>query len=258
MGWESELALATTAAREAGAHLKDLFGKKQEVLHIDEHDIKLAADVQAEEIILRALDESGLPVLAEESGEHGDIRADGPYWVVDPLDGTGNFSRGIPGCCVSIGLYMDEGPVLGVILDFVLNELFSGVLGEGASLNGAPMTTSSVIRPKEGILATGFPKNFRYTDAAAAAMFAQMKQFMKVRMIGSSALALAYVACGRFDAYAEDRSMFWDFAAGVALVKSAGGYAQVADDDSTKWTSDVRCASTEKLWEALYKETGRT
>ena len=251
MGWESELALATKAAREAGAHLKGLFGKEQEVLHIDDRDVKLAADIQAEEIILKVLDESGLPVLAEESGEHGDLRAAGPYWVVDPLDGTGNFNRGIPGCCVSIGLYSDNGPVLGVILDFVLDELFSGVLGQGASLNGAPMTTSSVTQPKAGILATGFPKNFRYTDAAAASMFAQMERFMKVRMIGSSALALAYVACGRFDAYAEDRSMFWDFAAGVALVEAAGGYTQVEDDESTKWTSNVRCASTEKLWEAL-------
>ena len=68
MDWKSELALATTAAREAGALLKDLFGKEQEVLHVDEHDIKLAADIQAEEIILKTLDESGLPVLAEESG----------------------------------------------------------------------------------------------------------------------------------------------------------------------------------------------
>ena len=251
MDWKSELALATTAAREAGALLKDLFGKEQEVLHVDEHDIKLAADIQAEEIILKTLDESGLPVLAEESGEHGAVRAAGPYWVVDPLDGTGNFSRGIPGCCVSIGLYSDKGPVLGVILDFVLDELFSGVLGEGALLNGTPMATSSVTRPKAGILATGFPKNFRYTDAAAASMFAQMKQFMKVRMIGSSALALAYVACGRFDAYAEDRSMFWDFAAGVALVEAAGGYTQVEDDESTKWTSNVRCTSTKELWTAL-------
>ena len=251
MGWENELALATTAARAAGAHLKDLFGKEQEVLHIDEHDIKLAADIQAEEIILKVLDESGLPVLAEESGEHGEVRAAGPYWVVDPLDGTGNFSRGIPGCCVSIGLYSDESPVLGVILDFVLDEFFSGVLGEGASLNGEPMRTSAVTRPKAGILATGFPKNFRYTDVAADAMFAQMKRFMKVRMIGSSALALAYVACGRFDAYAEDRSMFWDFAGGVALVEAAGGYTQVEDDPSAKWTSNVRCTSTEELCAAL-------
>ena len=251
MGWKSELVLATTSAREAGTHLKDLFGKEQEVLHIDEHDIKLAADLQAEEIILKILDESGLPVLAEESGEHGKIRAAGPYWVVDPLDGTGNFSRGIPGCCVSIGLYSNQGPVLGVIFDFVLGEFFSGVLGQGASLNGAPMMTSSVTRPKSGILATGFPKNFRYSEAAAAAMFAQMKQFMKVRMIGSSALALAYVACGRFDAYAEDRSMFWDFAAGVALVEAAGGTTKVEDDPSAKWTSNVRCASTKELWEVL-------
>lgn len=249
MSWESELALAMTAAREAGAHLKELFGKEQEVLHIDDRDVKLAADIQAEEIILKVLDESGLPVLAEESGEHGDLRAAGPYWVVDPLDGTGNFSRGIPSCCVSIGLYSDKDP--GVIMDFVLDELFSGVLGQGTSLNDAPMTTSSVPQPKAGILATGFPKNFRYTDAAAASMFAQMKRFMKVRMIGSSALALAYVACGRFDAYAEDRSMFWDFAAGVALVEAAGGYTEIEDDESAKWMSKVRCTSTKELCAAL-------
>ncbi len=251
MEWKSELALATTAAQEAAAHLKGLFGKKQEVLHIDDRDVKLAADIQAEEIILKILGASGLPVLAEESGEHGAVQSSGPYWVVDPLDGTGNFNRGIPGCCVSIALYSDDGPVLGVIQDFVLDEVFSGLPGQGASLNGAPMTTSDVTQPREGVLATGFPRNFRYTDEAAAAMFGQMKRFMKVRMIGSAALALAYVACGRFDAYAEDRSMFWDFAAGVALVEAAGGCTQVEDDKSTKWTSNVQCTSTKELSDVL-------
>lgn len=251
MGWENERALAVTAAREAGLHLKSLFGTEQEILHIDDRDVKLAADIQAEEIILKLLDESGLPVLAEESGEHGSIGAGQPYWVVDPLDGTGNFNRGIPGCCVSIGLYATEGPVLGVIFDFVLDELFSGIVGEGASLNGAPIAASSITDPKRGVLATGFPKHYRYSEAARDLMFDRMRRFMKVRMIGSSALALAYVACGRFDAYIEDRSRFWDFAAGIALVQAAGGYTQVEDVDEPRWASNVRCTATPELWIAL-------
>ncbi len=251
VGWESELRLATKAAQDAGAHLKGLFGRDQEVLHIDDRDVKLAADIQAEEIILNVLGQTGFPVLAEESGEHGDVRAGGPTWVVDPLDGTGNFSRGIPGCCVSIALYSDEHPILGAITDFVLDEHFSGIVGQGAHLNGTAVTTSPLTGPDRGILATGFPKHYRYSEAAIASMFDLMRKFMKVRMIGSSALALAYVACGRFDAYIEDRSMFWDYAAGVALVEAAGGFVQVEDVEDLKWTSNVRCTSTPELWTSL-------
>ena len=253
MGWEKELALATKAADGAGAYLRSVFGKKQKVLHLDARDVKLEADIHAEEIILAVLDETGLPVLAEESGEHGAVGSDDPYWVVDPLDGTGNFSRGVSSCCVSIALCANGNPVLGVVKDFTLDELFAGIVGKGASLNGAPISVSALTEPKKGILATGFPKNFQYSEVDLRSMFEDMRQFMKVRMIGSSALALAYVACGRFDAYSENRVMFWDFAGGMAIVQAAGGYADFVADEDLKWASNVRCAASKDLWTALRK-----
>jgi myo-inositol-1(or 4)-monophosphatase len=246
-----ELGLAIDAARRAGETLRRTFGGEQTVTYRDARDVKLAADVAAEEQILGALAPTGLPVLAEESGVHGTLEKAGRFWVVDPLDGTMNYHRGTPGCCVSIALCDGGEPVLGVVYDFVLDELFAGAVGHGVTLNGRPVRVSEVTEPGRGVLATGFPKHFEDTEAARGAMFDAMRRFMKVRMIGSSALAIAYVACGRFDAYSEDRSMLWDFAGGVALVRAAGGEARF--DALGRWVYQVRCVAQRELWGAFEK-----
>ena len=123
------LEVAVAAVTEAGRLLLELRRKPIEVLCEPGHDIKLKADQLAEERILRILQERmPLPVLTEESGELGGVQEDSPMWVVDPLDGTFNYSRGMPMCCSSVGLWADGKPVLGAVYNFFLDELFTGIV----------------------------------------------------------------------------------------------------------------------------------
>lgn len=247
--WQEELEIAIRAAITAGELLRGGFTKTQTVLADDGHDIKLQADRDAEALILKALRLSSYPVVAEESGEHGDLRAGGPFWVVDPLDGTANFSRGVPQCCVSIALSRPDDPILGVILDFNRNDLFTGIVDAGAWHNGRPMAVSAVTHAAQGILSTGFPADFDFDDAGMRQMAEQLRKFKKVRMIGSAALALAYVACGRFDAYFEINTRFWDIAAGAALVKAAGGDIEITSTGKGTWARHVRGAANRSIWQ---------
>jgi myo-inositol-1(or 4)-monophosphatase len=137
------------------------------------------------------------------------------------LDGSVNYLRDYPHCAVSIALLEHSQPMLGVVDCFMLDERFAGVVGEGAWLNGAPMHVSTIAEPSSGILQTGVPSR---ASAESMALFeARLKTWRKVRMIGSAASALAYVAAGRAEAYRESGSMIWDVAAGCALVRAAGG-----------------------------------
>ena len=254
MNWSAELKLAIEAARAAGTRLQKIMRGHKEVLSEAGRDIKLQADRDAEAIILELLQEhSSHPVLAEESGEHG-VPEDGPFWVVDPLDGTLNFSRGIPMCCVSIGLVEHQTPLLGVVYDFNRDELFyGGPGGQAGVLDGAgverPLAVSAVRDSRKGILATGFPTNRDYGDEALQAMFMEIKRFKKVRMMGTAALMCAMVASGRVDAYAEDEIMLWDVAAGLALIKAAGGWIDVQPSTRLKWARRVRVASCAEVWQ---------
>ncbi len=249
--WESEASLAAEAARKAGAHLRDAFTRGTDVHSDAGRDIKTAADQEAEAIILQALtDGSAYPILAEESGSHGDVNPDTPVWVVDPLDGTMNFTRGLPGSCVSIALCQGESPLLGVVHDFHRDDTYVGVVGSGATLNGARIRVSERTDVKQGILATGFPTHFAFDDAACQRLFGEYQRFKKIRMFGSAALSLAYVASGRVEAYAEDAIMLWDVAAGLALVMAAGGHVSTAPAGAEPWSRIVRAANNTSVWEA--------
>jgi myo-inositol-1(or 4)-monophosphatase len=137
-----------------------------------------------------------------------------------------NYLRDYPHCAVSIALLQAGAPVLGVVDCFALDECFSGAIGEGARLNGAPIRVSTIAEPASGILQTGVPSR---ASAASMALFeARLRSWRKIRMIGSAASALAYVAAGRAEAYRESGSMIWDVAAGCALVKAAGGEFVIA------------------------------
>lgn len=248
MEWEAELALAKAAALEAGTALRLAFSQSKTILSEHGRDIKLQADQDAEKIILEHLQQSRFPVLAEESGEHGDIDATTPCWVVDPLDGTMNFSRTVSLCCVSIALTRGEAPLLGVVYHFMEDDLYVGAPGHGAWWNDRPMHVSEIRDSSKGILSTGFPNQFNFEGPELAAMMENLRRFKKIRMIGSAALSLAFVASGRFDAYAEDSIMFWDVAAGLALVEAAGGAIAVEAAGTGKWTRKVRAACTPALF----------
>lgn len=249
MELEQELKLAELAAREAGTLLRERMRRDQTVLSQIGRDIKLQADRDAEAIILDRLAPLGHAVLAEESGAHGKLDDANLNWVVDPLDGTFNYSRQIPICAVSIGLCRGRKPLLGVIYDFNTDELFSGVVGEGAWLNGKPMRVSGVAETAQAVLCTGVPARTNFSTEALTEYVHRIKSFKKVRLIGSAAVMLAYVACGRADAYLENDIMWWDVAAGLALVQAAGGWTELIESDHMEWGCRVRCAANRLLWE---------
>ncbi|MFN3462635.1 MAG: inositol monophosphatase family protein [Terricaulis sp.] len=221
------LKLADAAAAAAGEAL--LANRVQwGVIEAEQgREVKIGADKHAEEIVLTAIArESEFPIISEEAGWARALqRGDRFVWAVDPLDGSVNYLRGYPHCAVSIAL-LDQGrPVLGVVDCFVMRERFTGVIGHGAWLNGEPMRVSAIENPAKGILQTGVPS--RASDESMTAFEQRLRTWQKVRMIGSAATALAYVAAGRAEAYRESGSMIWDVAAGCALVEAAGGRVRI-------------------------------
>ena len=230
---KNELAIAKKSAIEAGSLL--LRNKKtmnQEILSTNK-DIKLKADVLAEKEIKTIIEnESDYPILAEESGFSSNIDSS-TFWVVDPLDGTANYARNIPICCVSIALISDLKPILGVIYDFINNDLYEGSIHTKALLNNKEISVSKVKNSSEGILITGLPNNTDYSDSALLKMIKDFQNWRKVRMIGSAAMASMYVASGKADLYTEKKTYLWDIAAGAAIVNAAGGETSIANQNET-------------------------
>ena len=248
MKWENELNLAKEAARPACERLKLIeFGC--EIIDKTGKDIKLRADKESEAVIIEALNcHSTYSILSEEYGEKGAFDIESPFWIVDPLDGTVNYSRHIPINCISIALWQGEIPILGVICDFNNSEIFSGIVGEGAWCNDKKISVSDIERADEAILATGFPVNRSYSTEALAGFLSNIQSFKKIRMLGSAAMSLAYLAAGRVDAYTEEDIMLWDTAAGIAIIKAAGGWVKVKASSTKKWARTVRCASSESIF----------
>lgn len=223
------LAIAEAAAVEAGAALK-AHRREWSVIEAElGREVKIEADKRAEALVLAALEKAApFPVISEEAGWVRGGGAQDYVWAVDPLDGSVNYLRGYPHCAVSIALLHRDVPVLGVVDCFVLGERFTGIVGEGAWLNGAPIQVSRIADPARGILQTGIPA--RAGPESMKAFEARLNTWRKVRMIGSAATALAYVAAGRAEAYRESGSMIWDVAAGCALVRAAGGDFRIIGD----------------------------
>ncbi len=220
------LRVAMRACRAAGRLQMASFGKLQKVEHKGEIDLVTDVDRQSEEkivgILARAFPSHG--ILAEESppssGESGYL------WVVDPLDGTTNYSRGFPFFCVSIALALRGRVLAAAVFNPVLGELFTARLGGGAFLNGRKMRVSRQGRLDEGFLATGFPYDIRRSRKNNLDHFARFAvRCLAIRRAGAAALDLAYVAAGKFDGYWELKLKPWDLAAGALLVQEAGGRA---------------------------------
>lgn len=188
-------------------------------------DVKLEGDIRLNQLIVRRLQENTpYAVLSEEEGfSKGKLDNKEYLWIVDPLDGSLNFSRGIPLFCISIALWREMEPLLGVIYDFNRDEMFTGLVAEGAWLNGMPIKVSDVVEESEAVLCTGFPVSTDFSEPALLNFVKDIQSYRKVRLLGSAALSLAYVASGRADAYYENDIAIWDVAAGIAIVKAAGG-----------------------------------
>jgi len=230
------LDVATEAAHEAGAILLAEFDRPQKIGYKGEVDLVTEADRRSEQAIVSRL-RSRFPkhgILAEEGGGQEGAAAAATdslryRWYVDPLDGTTNFAHGYPCFCVSIGLAESKDGVeellIGVVYNPINGELFTGVRDEGAFLNQKRIQVSSVERLATSLLATGFPSVKRAQNPNIHYYWDFTLRSHGVRRDGSAALDLAGVACGRFDGFWEFGLKSWDTAAGVLLIREAGGMA---------------------------------
>jgi myo-inositol-1(or 4)-monophosphatase len=228
---EHELSIAKKAALNAGHLLLKNKNKLKKELFSSNKDIKLNADILSENLIKEILEkESIFPILAEESGKSSNDMGE-TFWVVDPLDGTANYARDIPICCISIALIDNLQPTIGVIYDFNNDHLYEGSSVSNAYLNDTQISVSKIANANEGILITGLPNDTDYSDNALLSMIKDFQDWRKIRMIGSAAMASVYVASGKAEVYKETKTFLWDIAAGAAIVGAAGGKAIITNQN---------------------------
>jgi len=217
--------VAVRAARAAGQIILRYMNRLDslDVIEKQRHDYVSEVDRLAETEIIREL-KRAFPrdaTLAEESGASGSSRN---VWVIDPLDGTHNYLRGLPHFSVSIGLLENGEPTLGVVYDPLRDELFTADKGNGAYLNDRRIRASRRDGLSGALLGTGFPyRQRRHLDAQIGMTRVLLGEAEDIRRTGSAALDLAYVAAGRLDGYYETGLMPWDMAAGCVLVRESGG-----------------------------------
>jgi myo-inositol-1(or 4)-monophosphatase len=222
------LQAAIQAAKAAGGLMRPNLHRPKKVNSTDTHDIKLDLDVRCQRLITRLLAKElpAIPVLGEEGWD--DSTATAPArWVVDPIDGTVNFALGIPHAAVSIALQTRVGSgfrtEVGVIYDPFMDELWTAVRGGKARRNGKVIRVSDKRRLADAVVSVGFPGGRAGLEVMVHDLGILTHRVMKLRLMGSAALALAYVADGRFDAFIETGLKLWDIAAGGLIVECAGG-----------------------------------
>jgi myo-inositol-1(or 4)-monophosphatase len=216
---------AVSLAREAGAIQKKHLGLAKKVEHKGAVDLVTQVDRLCEELITcRILERFPTHRIVAEESEHS-VQKGSPFkWYVDPLDGTTNYVHGYPCFSVSIGLEVDGQIVLGVVYDPMGDEIYHAIKGNGASLNGKTISVSETQQLGHSLLATGFPYDIRESRENNLEYFTRFALASQgVRRDGSAALDLCYVATGRFDGFWEMKLRPWDLAAGIVIVKEAGG-----------------------------------
>jgi myo-inositol-1(or 4)-monophosphatase len=221
------LAAASVAAKAAGALMRKNWRSPKQVNKATQYDIKLELDVRCQKLIEKKL-RAAFPhinMLAEE-GDSGDVNL-AFRWVVDPIDGTVNFAYGIPHACVSIAMQRRVKnryeTVLGVVYDPFCDEIWTATKNSPARLNGRIVRASQRGELKDCIVTTGFAKSAQSLEDMLPFFGRLARSVRKVRMLGSAALALTWVATGRLDAYIESRVSLWDIAAGALILERAGG-----------------------------------
>jgi myo-inositol-1(or 4)-monophosphatase len=216
--------VAEETAREAGSYILERVGHLKEIAHKSGiHDLVTDVDKTSEKMIIDRINREfpSHAVLAEESG--GQAPKDAVSWIVDPLDGTTNYTHSYPVFCVSIGVLIDGAVRVGVIYDPSREETFVAEEGKGARLNGQKIKVSPSGALADSLLATGFAYDLDCKIANLDYFRVMLESAQAVRRAGSAALDLCYVACGRFDGFWEMCLNPWDTAAGQLMVREAGG-----------------------------------
>lgn len=213
------------AAKEAGAIIKQYFQGDFNVENKDTiNNLVTEVDTKAEAKIISVIKET-FPEHSIISEEVGELLQKSEYkWIIDPIDGTVNFAHGIPICCVSIGLLHHDEMLMGAVYNPMMNELFFAEKGKGAYLNDKPIKVSEKSDFRKAFLVTGFPYKWPKTNEHPIKVFERIiLEGLPVRRLGSAAIDLCWVACGRFDGFWEYNLNPWDVSAGYLIVLEAGG-----------------------------------
>jgi myo-inositol-1(or 4)-monophosphatase len=220
---KSALEVAIAAAKEAGGIILSHFGSKIQVKHKGKGNLVTDADILSEKFILEFLQNEypDFSILSEESNSSATLTD--CAWIVDPLDGTNNYTFGIPFFCVNIALVKDEDILLGVTYDPVRRELFHAEKGRGAYLNDSPIQVSREISLQSSLVGLDLGYSHERGEEMLQIVNRLWGQVHCLRAMGSSALGLAYVACGRVSLYFHRCLFPWDIASGLLLIREAGG-----------------------------------
>jgi len=248
----NDLEVARRAARAGADIIRRAFGKATSAEWKGDANPVTLVDQEAETAILGVLAESrpGDATLAEESG--GQSFEEGRVWIVDPLDGTVNFLHGIPQLAVSVALWIDGRAEVADIIDVCRAEEFTAAQGRGAWLGETPITVSPQTDLGASLVATGFPYDRNVHGRRYAAIMGEVLVRVRgIRRIGSAALDLAWVACGRYEGYWEFGIQPWDAAAGVLLVEEGGGRISDLEGDPHRLDDAAIVASNASIHEPL-------
>jgi len=250
-----------SAARKAGRGLARDFGEVEhlQVSKKGPANFVTAADMRAEKVLFEELSRAreGYCFLMEERG-----RVEGPdkthTWIVDPLDGTTNFMHSIPLFAISIALERDDQLVAGLVYNPVTGDTYTAERGKGAFLNDRRIRVAARAHLRDSVVVTGVPHHGKEGhDRFLSELAAVMPQVAGIRRTGSAATDLAWVAAGRFDGYWERGIQAWDMAAGIVLVREAGGYISDADGGQDMFATGSIAAGNEAIQRDLVKLVGR-
>jgi len=252
--------IALALAEAGGAVLRHFWGNLHEIQDKELlGDLVTEADKESEKRILSLLHDfcPSHEVLAEESGKHAASHAEF-LWVIDPLDGTTNYSHQYPVAAVSVALLYHGAPVVGVIYNPMQQELFKASLGKGATLNDRSIAVSTTKTLAQSLLVSGFAYDRRQTSDNNYDEFCHLTDLTHgVRRTGSAALDMAYVAAGRFEGYWERGIKAWDVAAGALLVQEAGGMVSAYDGSAADLYSGKIMATNGLIHKELSDELGK-
>jgi myo-inositol-1(or 4)-monophosphatase len=244
---KSALDVAGIAAKKAGQALLEHFGDIKHVKPKSQGNLVTDVDFLSEKIILDFLKQEypDFGILSEES--NSSVPVAGHTWVVDPLDGTNNYTFGIPFFCVNIALVCDDVILLGVTYDPIRNELFKARLGEGAYLNESRIRVSTVNSLPRALIGLDLGYNHNMGRKMLETVNQLWGQVHCIRLLGSSSLGLAYVACGRISLYFHRYLFPWDIAPGLLLVREAGGEVVDWNDKKANFRQTELIASNLRL-----------
>ena len=243
----SALEVAITAAQESGEILLAHFGSVKQVKRKSQGNLVTDVDILSEQLLISLLKKEypRFGILSEESNPSTPIK--GYTWVIDPLDGTNNYTYGIPFFCVNVALVRDEDILLGVTYDPVRHELFQAQVGKGAYLKESPIRVSKVDSLQKSLVGLDLGYNQDLGRKMLEAVNRLWGHVHCVRLMGSSSLGMAYVACGRVSLYFHRYLFPWDIASGLLLVREAGGEVVDWQGEHARYKDTELIASNLKL-----------